>query len=559
MADMTETLLSEAIVELKKGNQLREQGNRDPSLPSSIRQNLGEILNARELATRGESFAKQEGTTEVDEKVDALKDTNETFLSKILQSVNGIFVKQPSTSQRMSKTKQERSFLKNLFEPVKNLGKDLKETFSFLTNEKGGLFDFGGFLGKVKLLALLAALPFFLDSKFFGDMLETIDNVIIPAIKRLNDKLKPIGDALNKVGEMLGVEGLGDTLGKVALAAGGFSIISKRFRNFVGSFLGLFFSPKNNILSRIARFGSDQVKAVDKNGKEYVKNIKTGMKVEGKNIKGFGRKLVDGLAKGLRVGLKAFPLTGIAFAIFDGLLGGLKAFAEGEDFLGVIKGIGKGIIDGFLFPFTFVYGLIEGFLPEGVRNAIQNTVTEIKSRFAAVGEFFGGLFDRIVKLNDMLTFEIKIPSISDIKKDIKDFLNKIENIIPTFPDIRIPDLNFDFIDDIVKFFKAIGQGAAAAFKAALPGGKTPQEAFAETFDSVMNTGTANDFFASSETGGNADAMNENALNKMGGGQTTVVTTASIDNSNNSKVESVQHNMKQIAHTDPIQQQIANAT
>ena len=145
MADMTETLLSEAIVELKKGNQLREQGNRDPSLPSSIRQNLGEILNARQLATRGETFAKQEGTTEVDEKVDALKDTNETFLSKILQSVNGIFVKQPSTSQRMSKTKQERSFLKNLFEPVKNLGKDLKETFSFLTNEKGGLFDFGGF------------------------------------------------------------------------------------------------------------------------------------------------------------------------------------------------------------------------------------------------------------------------------------------------------------------------------------------------------------------------------------------------------------------------------
>ena len=54
-------------------------------------------------------------------------------------------------------------------------------------------------------------------------------------------------------------------------------------------------------------------------------------------------------------------------------------------------------------------------------------------------------------------------------------------------------------------------------------------------------------------------MNENALNKMGGRQTTVVTTASIDNSNNSKVESVQHNMKQIAHTDPIQQQIANAT
>ena len=112
---------------------------------------------------------------------------------------------------------------------------------------------------------------------------------------------------------------------------------------------------------------------------------------------------------------------------------------------------------------------------------------------------------------------------------------------------------------MMNFLSAIGQGATAALKAALPGGKTPQEAFAETFDKVMNTGSANDITASSEAGGSADAMNENALNKMGGGQTTVVTTASIDNSNNSKVESVQHNMKQIAPTDPIQQQIANAT
>ena len=53
-------------------------------------------------------------------------------------------------------------------------------------------------------------------------------------------------------------------------------------------------------------------------------------------------------------------------------------------------------------------------------------------------------------------------------------------------------------------------------------------------------------------------MNENALNKMEGGQTTVVTTASIDNSNNSKVESNIHNMKQISHGDPTQLAVANA-
>ena len=54
-------------------------------------------------------------------------------------------------------------------------------------------------------------------------------------------------------------------------------------------------------------------------------------------------------------------------------------------------------------------------------------------------------------------------------------------------------------------------------------------------------------------------MEQNALNKMEGGQTTVVNQTTVDASNNSKMESVQHNMKQIAHTDPIQQQIANAT
>ena len=82
MADMTETLLSEAIVELKKGNQLREQGNRDPSLPSSIRQNLGEILNARQLATRGETFAKQEGTTKLMKRLTHLKTRMKHFYQK---------------------------------------------------------------------------------------------------------------------------------------------------------------------------------------------------------------------------------------------------------------------------------------------------------------------------------------------------------------------------------------------------------------------------------------------------------------------------------------------
>ena len=53
-------------------------------------------------------------------------------------------------------------------------------------------------------------------------------------------------------------------------------------------------------------------------------------------------------------------------------------------------------------------------------------------------------------------------------------------------------------------------------------------------------------------------MEQNALNKMEGGQTTVVNQTTVDASNNSKMESVQHNMKQISHTDPTQLAVANA-
>ena len=83
----------EMLEEQKKTNQLLVKMNEDPSLASSIKQNLGEILNASRLANRDEEYQKKEGVTEVDEEVEKVEkaigdlhdDTVESF--NALQSV----------------------------------------------------------------------------------------------------------------------------------------------------------------------------------------------------------------------------------------------------------------------------------------------------------------------------------------------------------------------------------------------------------------------------------------------------------------------------------------
>ena len=48
----------ELLDEQRKTNQLLVDSMKDPSLGSSIKQNLGEILNASRLASQGEKFQK---------------------------------------------------------------------------------------------------------------------------------------------------------------------------------------------------------------------------------------------------------------------------------------------------------------------------------------------------------------------------------------------------------------------------------------------------------------------------------------------------------------------
>ena len=599
MAAVTSEDFKILIQEQQKTNMLLEEGNRDPSLASSIKQNAGEIGNAIILAGRSEKFAKDEGTTEVDEKVDQLKDINKTFLQRILDRVSGIFKLTPSMSIRMSQKKGEESFLKKLLKPLAQIPKGFEDLKKGLT-DKGGLFDFGGFIGKTKLFALLALLPLFLNSPLFETILKRIDT-ILGFLPKLNEKFKPVGELIDRIGDKIGIDNLTDVLTDIAKFAGVFAIFSKKFRTRLIGFLNTLFNPfsKKFFLRRLFRFmglgGDDIKKAADAN------------KVKGgffKQIGGFFGQLYEGMKKtlrknigliiksvftGLKVALLGVPFVGTiitaGIGIIEGLLAGIKTYLEG----GTLKESFFAFVDGFVESVTFIFTLpkklIDKFFPDLLPNLKESIIEKfnkfIKEPFVNafnktmedVGNFFNGIFEPIVEIvkTQMIIFSEIKESISkgiddfvgffrDIGDDIESFRSKFSiNTLDVLNKIKSGIEKIDeFLQSIRNLFKAIALGGKAAFKAALPGGKTPQEAFAETFDSVMNTGNANDIAASSETGGSADAMNENALNKMEGGQTTIVQNTNVDQSNNSKQEVVNNYSKPVVHNNSLHVEVANA-
>ena len=596
MAEITSSDFRQLIQEQQRTNVLIEQGNKDPNLASSIKQNLGEILNASRLQGRSETFAKDEGTTEVDEKVDALKDVNKTFLQQILDKITGIIKLTPSISLRMSQKKGEESLLKRLFAPFKGIKKDFTDFFGFLTNEKGGLFDFGGFIGKTKLFALLAALPLLLNSTLFKQMLETIDT-IIGFLPKVNEFLRPVGEKIDAIGEFVGIEKLTDVLGDIAIAAGAFAVFSKKFRTRLIKFLSII-NPRSKkfFLYRIFRFLGLGAKDITKAAK--------GNKVKGgvlKQIGGFFKELFKGMGKvltknigsilkgafiALRIGFLSIPfigtiITGI-IGVLTGLVKGVKVLLDGGSF----KEAGKAFIDGFIGSitelFTFPIRLFKKFFPE-TSEKISNFFTElfqpikkmIKTQMIIFKEIKEGFFDTIdnvvnffrqikaffveKKMDVKQKFFNTIDTVKEKIDSIVDFFTKIALFVQNFKlsDVKLPTINFDFIDDVLLFFKAIGKGAGSALRAALPGGKTPQEAFMETFQKVIDSGSQN-ITPTSDLGSNADAMNENALNKGGEGMTTIVNNVNQNNSNDVKQDVVNNHSKQIAHNNALHTSIASS-
>ena len=566
MADMTETLLSEAIVELKKGNQLREMGNRDPSLPSSIKQNLGEILNASRLAGQSEKFQEQTGITKTDDAVGDLEKSNQSVLGKILEVVTNIATGQPTQSQQQSQAKRglaQANKLDKLFSNVLNLKVDLKK----FTGAAKDFFS-KGIGGKLSFLGLLTGFIFLLDSPVFPKLLGLIDD-FIKVVLKVNKFLKTyITDNINRIFEVFGLEGVGDGIASVLVVLGGFFLLTRPIKTitFALKLLGStifdvydMLSPSGpNIPAEKGRKRRGR-KSLRRRLKRFTRANRTGL------------RRVAGLGRGIVAGAKFIPFAGAIVTAGVGIFDGVKAGLEEAKNETATKGsiIREGI-SGALSVLTF--GLVS---QEGISGGLQKLGNQIESGFNTAKE---GLNNMVTNFKDAIptqeevkekiaglgqTAKTKLTELGDTMLGLKDdLISKFEGItgieLPSFEDVSTKIKNFgkDLKERVLSFIpskekiKEFG-GKVLEFTKNLVKDKSDQE----TVDIAVANALAKHF--ETEHTRNSQ-MEQNALNKMEGGQTTVVNQTTVDASNNSKMESVQHNMKQISHTDPTQLAVANA-
>ena len=564
MADMTETLLSEAIVELKKGNQLREIGNRDPNLPSSIKQNLGEIINASRLAGQNEKFQERTGITKTDDAVENLEKSNQSVLSKILDVVTNIATGQPTQSQQQSEAKRglaQANRLDKLFSNVLNLKVDLKK----FTGDAKDFFS-KGIGGKLSFLGLLTGFIFLLDSPVFPKLLGLIDD-FIKVVLKVNKFLKTyITDNINRIFEVFGLEGVGDGIASVLVVLGGFFLLTRPIKTITFA-LKLLGSTIFDVLDMLGSSGGLGQKGRKRRGRKSLR----------RRLKRFtranrtGLRRVAGLGRGIVAGAKFLPFAGAIVSAGVGIFDGVKAGLEEAKNETATKGsIIRESISGVLSGLTF--GLVS---QEGISGGLQKLGNQIESGFNTAKE---GLNNIVTNFKDAIptqeevkekisglgqTAKSKLTELGDTMSSLKDdLISKFEGItgieLPSFEDVSTKIKNFgkDLKERVLSFIpsrekiKEFG-GKVLQFTKNLLKDKSDQE----TVDIAVANALAKHF--ETEHTRNSQ-MEQNALNKVESGQTTVVNQTTVDASNNSKMESVQHNMKQISHTDPTQLAVANA-
>ena len=579
MAD-TETLLGGVINELQKTNKLIELGNRDPNLASSIRQNLGEIINASRLQKDDQNYTEKKGIDQTDDEVINLgekTETNTTLLKEILNSVISISEGQPSQSQQQSITKKEeakeKGFLKALGGFEKRMDGYFKSFTGFLKDNKG----IASILG-------LGALIFFLNSPTFLKFLGYLDKTLMPSIVKFFESIDRLGE---KVDDFLGIEG-GTTsyLTKLGLAGAAiialtrplktlkfllldlpFATLSKGFkilRFSMGKSPGqlakkAFVGPQK--ASRAFRLGQGLGKTGEVLGKagKSISNVASKLTSSvaniGSKLSSFGGAKVAGRAA--LAGAKFIPFAGLIVSAAQGVYDGVKAgLDKAKDETATKADIAKAVlVGGAVSILTLGMGS-----PEGVKKFFGGIGDKIGEKFDAFKEmlptkdelkekmagFAEGLKGKLGELGDKFTslkddmigkFEditgIELPTFEEVSEKIKNFgadlKKRVIDAIPTKEKIK------EFGGKLLQFGKDL----------------IKKDATQEQIDTAVAAALQKHFEQ-------FHAMGENALNKMEGGQTTVVNQTTVDASNNSKMESVQHNMKQISHTDPTQLAVANA-
>ena len=599
MAEQTDRLLNDVVIELKTTNRLIEQGNKDPSLPSSIKQNAGEIGNAILLAGRSERFQKQEGVTKVDEGVEKLQQSNQTLLQDILGVVSDIQTGQQAPSILKSKEKRDAAQANRLNMSLKDLGKKFK--------------DFGGKIrdtftkgigGKLAFLSLLLLIPKILNSETFIKVLRYLDKEFIPRIRKINDFLKRnITDPLDKLTKGTSFEGLGSTLANVALIGGGLLLLLKPIKTITFLFKALvfpiklllasLFGTRGGIQNRLKRFN----KRLGESGKK-LKSLTSG--VSGKRVRVAARrapivraargaflgggKLISG-ALNLGIGAPGAIARGVGAApgaiakgvggAAKGIVGGVKSAAGFVSGGGLgLKGLGGGVAK--LAPNLLRFGRFLGPIAtagiaifDGVKSGLEEAGKETATKGSIIREGISGAlsgltFGLISQEGISGALQSAGDKLGDLGKSASEKIGSAFKSIKEFDykglaqDVGKSVMNFGMNlkekalalipskEQVKDFGKKVGGFVKGLFK-----DKNEQE----TVDAAVENALAKHFEIEHQR---ADKMNENALNKMEGGQTTVVNQTTVDASNNSKMESVQHNMKQISHTDPTQLAVANA-
>ena len=423
---------------------------------------------------------------------------------------------------------------------------------------------------------------------FLINLLGYLDKTLIPSIVKFFESIDRFGE---KVDDFLGIEG-GTTsfLAKLGVAGAAIIALTRPLRTLIFLLLDLPFAflsrgfkilrfsmgKSPGQLAKKAFVGPQKPSRAFRLGQGLGKTGEVLGKA-GKSISNVASKLTSTVAN---IGSKLSSFGGVAGRIGLAGLGRAAAVATGPIGLAIMTGV-SGIIGG---------------VKAGMKKAEDETATKMDIAKAvlvggAVGiltlgmgspegvkKFFGGIGDKIGEKFD--AFKEMLPTKDELKDKMAGFAEGLkgklgelgdkftslkDDMIGKFEDITGIELpTFEEVSEKIKNFGAdLKQRVIDAIptkeKIKEFGGKLLQfgkdlikrDATQEEIDTAVAAALQKHFEQ-------FHAMGENALNKMEGGQTTVVNQTTVDASNNSKMESVQHNMKQISHTDPTQLAVANA-
>ena len=347
----------------------------------------------------------------------------------------------------------------NLQNAVSNLGDKFKEGFSSLGEKaKSGA---GLLLKGAGVIALFA----FLQSDTFKSVVKGIVDFVFDVIDLFT-------------GEKSGLDFIKDNFGILLAAVSAFAIKIMG----IGPFLSMIATPAIALL-KLALSGLFGLKGV------IMKTIIPKLKLMGIGLLVKGKAMMIAMAagfKGMLVGLGAIltPLLPViavvaliaaaAYSIVRIFQGFQESFSEANE------------------QFGFFGGILAGFT-QGIKNILLDVANVIDSILGFFG--FPDAMDGIIK------------AIEDF--DVMEFVG---NVMDFFSELG--DSISEAFARIGRFFKAVGLGFVAGFKALAPGGEGPLEAFKRVFDETLAGG-------SGDTGGdNANALTQQNMmqNRIAGTQ-----------------------------------------